>query len=102
MPLASARAPQLDLFLSDSAAYQAALARYEAVRPVPTGARSLRQQRACWVWANTGSGGRLEGGRLSAVIRALRQNGGQPFSTSTAHCFPPGPARRSGWPPPSP
>lgn len=44
MPRASARAPQLDLFLSDSAAYQAALARYEAVRPVLTGEHSLRQQ----------------------------------------------------------
>jgi len=44
MPLASASAPQLDLFISDSAAYQAALARYEAVRPVLTGERSLRQQ----------------------------------------------------------
>jgi hypothetical protein len=102
MPRASARAPQLDLFLSDSAAYQAALARYEAVRPVLTGARSLHQQRACWVWANTGSGGRLDGGRISAVIRALLHNGGRPFSAPTACRFPPAPARRSGWPPPSP
>ena len=44
MPLASATAPQLDLFVSSSAAYEAALARYEALRPVLTGARSLRQQ----------------------------------------------------------
>jgi transposase len=44
MPLASASAPQLDLFVSDSAAYEAALARYEALRPVLTGERSLRQQ----------------------------------------------------------
>jgi len=34
MPLASATAPQLDLFVSSSAAYEAALARYEALRPV--------------------------------------------------------------------
>ena len=46
MPLASASAPQLDLFISDSAAYEAALARYEALRPVLTGERSLRQQSA--------------------------------------------------------
>ena len=44
MPLASANAPQLDLFISGSAAYDAALARYEALRPVLTGERSLRQQ----------------------------------------------------------
>ena len=44
MPLASARAPQLDLFVSNSSAYQAALARYEALRPVLKGERSLRQQ----------------------------------------------------------
>jgi transposase InsO family protein len=44
MPLASATAPQLDLFVSSSAAYEAALARYEALRPVLTGERSLRQQ----------------------------------------------------------
>jgi len=44
MSLASASAPQLDLFVSDSAAYEAALARYEALRPVLTGERSLRQQ----------------------------------------------------------
>jgi len=46
MPLASASAPQLDLFVSDSAAYEAALARYEALRPILTGERSLRQQSA--------------------------------------------------------
>ena len=44
MPLASASAPQLDLFVRDSAAYEAALARYEALRPVLTGERSPRQQ----------------------------------------------------------
>jgi hypothetical protein len=44
MPLASTRAPQLDLFVSGSAAYEAALARYEALRPVLTEERSLRQQ----------------------------------------------------------
>jgi transposase IS481 family protein len=44
MPLASARAPQLDLFVSAPAAYEAALTRYEALRPVLTGERSLRQQ----------------------------------------------------------
>jgi transposase len=44
MPLTSATAPQLDLFVSSSAAYEAALARYEALRPVLTGERSLRQQ----------------------------------------------------------
>jgi hypothetical protein len=44
MSLAPASAPQLDLFVSSSAAYEAALARYEALRPVLTGERSLRQQ----------------------------------------------------------
>jgi hypothetical protein len=44
MPLASANALQLDLFGSDSAAHEAALARYEALRPVLTGERFLRQQ----------------------------------------------------------
>lgn len=44
MALASASAPQLDLFVSSSAAYEAALTRYEALRPVLTGERSLRQQ----------------------------------------------------------
>ena len=60
------------------------------------------KQHQCWVWANQGSRGRLEGGRISAVIRALRHNGGRPFSAPPACRFPPAPARRSGWPPPSP
>jgi hypothetical protein len=102
MPLASARAPQLDLFFSDSVPYQAALARYEAVRPILTGERSLRQQRTCWVEANTGSRGRLEGGRISAVLSALLHTGGRPFSVPTARRLPPEPARRPGWLPPSP
>ena len=46
MPLTSASVPQLALFVSDSAASRAALARYEAVRPVLTGKRSLREQSA--------------------------------------------------------
>ena len=60
------------------------------------------KQHQCWVWANQGSRGRLEGGRISAVIRALRHTGGRPFSAPPARRFPPAPARRSGWPPPSP
>jgi transposase InsO family protein len=44
MPVALAGTPQLDLFVSDSPAYQAALARYEALRPVLKGDSSLRQQ----------------------------------------------------------
>jgi hypothetical protein len=43
MPRDSARAPQLSLFVSDPAASPEALARYEALRPVLTGQRSLRQ-----------------------------------------------------------
>jgi hypothetical protein len=75
---------------------------YEAVRPVLTGERFLRQQSACWVWANKGSRGRLDGGRISAVLSALLHNGGRQFSAPTVRRFPPEPARRSGWPPPSP
>jgi hypothetical protein len=44
MPRDSAYAPQLPLFVSDTAASPEALARYEALRPVLKGERSLRQQ----------------------------------------------------------
>ena len=44
MPRDSVCAPQLPLFVSDSAASAEALAHYEALRPVLTGERSLRQQ----------------------------------------------------------
>ena len=44
MPRDSAHAPQLPLFVHDPAASPEALARYEAIRPVLTGERSLRQQ----------------------------------------------------------
>jgi transposase len=44
MPRDSARAPQLPLFVHDPAASPEALARYEAIRPVLRGERSLRQQ----------------------------------------------------------
>ena len=44
MPRDSARAPQLPLFVSDTAASPEAFARYEAIRPVLKGERSLRQQ----------------------------------------------------------
>jgi hypothetical protein len=44
MPRASARVLQLPLFVSDPATSPEALARYEALRPVLTGQRSLRQQ----------------------------------------------------------
>jgi transposase len=44
MPRDSVHAPQLPLFVSDPMASPAALARYEALRPVLTGQRSLRQQ----------------------------------------------------------
>ena len=40
----SARAPQLPLFVHDPAASPEALARYEAIRPVLKGDRSLPQQ----------------------------------------------------------
>lgn len=40
----AARAPQLPLFVSESSVAQEALARDEAIRPVLTGQRSLRQQ----------------------------------------------------------
>jgi hypothetical protein len=40
----SAHAPQLPLFVSDPVSSPATLARYEALRPVLTGQRSLRQQ----------------------------------------------------------
>src|ERR671923_2409220 len=44
MPRDSAPALQLPLFVSDPAASPEALTRYEALRPVLTGQRSLRQQ----------------------------------------------------------
>jgi hypothetical protein len=44
MPRASARALQLPLFVSDPTTSPEVLARYEALRPVLTGQRSLRQQ----------------------------------------------------------
>jgi leucine-zipper of insertion element IS481 len=44
MPRDSAHAPQLPLFVHDTVSYPDALARYEAIRPVLTGERSLRQQ----------------------------------------------------------
>jgi hypothetical protein len=44
MPRDSACAPQLPLFVRDPAASPEALARYEAIRPVLKGERSLRQQ----------------------------------------------------------
>jgi hypothetical protein len=44
MPRDSARAPQLPLFVHDPAASPEALARYEALRPVLKGERSLPQQ----------------------------------------------------------
>jgi hypothetical protein len=44
MPRDAASAPQLPLFISDSSMAQDVLARYEAIRPVLTGARSLVQQ----------------------------------------------------------
>jgi hypothetical protein len=44
MPRDSARPSQLPLVVSDPAASPEALARYEALRPVLTGQRSLRRQ----------------------------------------------------------
>ena len=44
MPRDAARPSQLPLFVSEPAASPEALARYEAIRPVLTGQRSLRQQ----------------------------------------------------------
>jgi Homeodomain-like domain len=44
MPREAASAPQLPLFVSESSVAQEVLARYEAIRPVLTGQRSLRQQ----------------------------------------------------------
>jgi hypothetical protein len=44
MPRDAASAPQLSLFVSDSSIAQDVLARYEAIRPVLTGARSLVQR----------------------------------------------------------
>jgi hypothetical protein len=44
MPRESTRAPQLPLFVHDPAASPEALARYEALRPVLKGERSLPQQ----------------------------------------------------------
>ena len=44
MPREAASAPQLPLFVSESSVVQDVLARDEAIRPVLTGQRSLRQQ----------------------------------------------------------
>jgi hypothetical protein len=44
MPRDSAHAPPLPLFVHDTVSYPDAFARYEAIRPVLTGERSLRQQ----------------------------------------------------------
>jgi leucine-zipper of insertion element IS481 len=44
MPRDSAHAPQLPLFVHDPVEYSEALIRYEAIRPVLKGERSLRQQ----------------------------------------------------------
>jgi leucine-zipper of insertion element IS481 len=44
MPRGSAHAPQLPLFVRDTVGYPEALARYEAIRPILKGERSLRQQ----------------------------------------------------------
>jgi transposase len=44
MPREAASAPQLPLFVSESSVAQEVLARYEAIRPVLTGQRSLVQQ----------------------------------------------------------
>ena len=44
MPREAASAPQLPLFVSESPVAEEVLARYEAIRPVLTGQRSLRQQ----------------------------------------------------------
>jgi hypothetical protein len=44
MPREAASAPQLPLFVSESSVAQEVLARDEAIRPVLTGQRSLRQQ----------------------------------------------------------
>ena len=44
MPREAASIPQLPLFVSESSAAQEVLARYETIRPVLTGERSLRQQ----------------------------------------------------------
>jgi hypothetical protein len=44
MPRDSAHALQLPLFVRDTVGYPDALIRYEAMRPVLTGERSLRQQ----------------------------------------------------------
>ena len=44
MPRDSARVLQLPLFVHDTVGYPDALARYEAIRPVLKGERSLRQQ----------------------------------------------------------
>src|SRR5262245_1229211 len=44
MPRDSAHALQLPLFICDTVGYSEAVARYEAIRPVLKGERSLRQQ----------------------------------------------------------
>src|ERR687891_724516 len=44
MPRDSVYAPQLPLFVHDTVGYPEALIRYEAIRPVLKGERSLRQQ----------------------------------------------------------
>jgi hypothetical protein len=44
MPTTATPSPQLDLFLHDTSAYQQALARYEVLRPILQGHRTLGQQ----------------------------------------------------------
>ena len=44
MPTAVTPSSQLDLFLRDTLAYQKALARYERLRPILQGQRTLAQQ----------------------------------------------------------
>jgi transposase InsO family protein len=44
MPTAAAPSPQLDFFLRDTLAYQKALARYETLRPILQGQRTLTEQ----------------------------------------------------------
>ena len=44
MPTTALSSPQLHLFPSDSPAYRDALVRYETLRPVLQGQRTLRQQ----------------------------------------------------------
>src|SRR4029450_9362154 len=44
MSTATSPSPQLDLFLRDTLAYQKALARYERLRPILQGQRTLTEQ----------------------------------------------------------